>query len=140
MDIEKISHRGYKVSVVVAIVLSGLLVTFAALIGRGTLNLAGSLVLPEATPLTVIALMQEKLKSGVTIDNVELLRIEKEESETGKPDSTYLVKTSDDAQYFIRISWEEGKWSLRNYEPLHGNSVTGDADTVGEGMEKQEQQ
>ncbi len=122
MDIERLSRRHYKTSIVVAIVLSGLFVTFAALIGRGSLNLKGSLILEKPNDITAIALAEERVAKGVSITHVEFLRTETVPvTISAKPYYTYLVRSSDSVQYLERFGWDDEKkqWSLMTFEKLH---------------------
>lgn len=121
MDIEKLTHTGYRTSVIVAVILSCMLVTFVALLGRGTLNLKGALVVDEPTPVTVIATVEGLLDKGVTIRNIIFLR--KEESNSTKPYYDYQVSTSDKKQYLARMSFDDDAhiWTVLHFESLHGN-------------------
>jgi hypothetical protein len=121
MDLERLTHhQNYHTTVMVALVLSGLAVTFAALVGRGTLNLKGALLLDEPTDITVIALMEPKLSTDEKISKITFLR--KEAPINGKATYSYLVKTTPDQQYFLRVYFEKdtGKWATTGLETLHG--------------------
>ncbi len=123
MDLERITHSGYRQSVVIAVILSGLVVTIAAILGRGALNLRGALVLDEPTDVTVIALVGPKLAKEVVITEINFLR--KEEAKVSEPRMySYHVKTSDNANYLVRISFSEEskKWVLIKYESLRASS------------------
>lgn len=121
MDIEKLTHTGYRTSVIVAVILSCMIVTFAALLGRGTLNLKGALLVDEPTPVTVIATVEGVLNEGITIRNIIFLR--KQDSTSTKPYYDYQVSTSDKKQYLARISFDDEAhiWTLLHFESLHGN-------------------
>jgi hypothetical protein len=122
MDVERITHMSYKKSMWVALVLSGLAVTLAALLGRGALNLRGALVLPEPDEVTVIAALYEaeKLEENgpIVIDRIEFLR-EEEDDQSDRPTYAYLVSLSNDENYLTKISWRLDQWSLTTYERLH---------------------
>jgi hypothetical protein len=122
MDIERLTHMGYKKSMWVALVLSGLAVVLAALLGRGTLNLQASLVLPEPDEVTVIAALYEAeqlIENGpVVINEIEFLR-EEEDDQSDRPTYAYLVSLSSEENYLTKISWRLGEWSLTTYERLH---------------------
>lgn len=121
MDIERISHQSYRVSVLIALVLSGIFVALAGLIGRGTVNLQGALLLPEPTDVTVIASLEGKLPKGAKITSISLLR--KEERAPGeKPVFSYLVGTSDGSKHMIQIGWSAltNQWGTLTLERLHG--------------------
>lgn len=122
MDIEHWSHKGHTVSVIIAVVLSGLLVTVAALVGRGAINIKGALLEADPTDVTVIAAVEPKLDSGVTIQGIEFLRKEDVSAVIStKPYYAYLVKTSDNVQHLVRLAWdtETKAWTLLTYEKLH---------------------
>ncbi len=122
MDIEKLSHTNYRMSVIIAIVLSCMVVTLAATLGRGTLNLKGALLLDEPTDVTVIAAVEPTLEEGVKISSILFLRTQKTEQE--KPYYDYQVGTSDNMQYLVRLSFdtEAGRWSVLHLEKLHGGA------------------
>lgn len=122
MDIEKLSHTGYRTSIIIAIVLSCMVVTLTALLGRGTLNLNGALLLDEPTDVTVIAAVEPTLESGVAISGIEFLRTQKNEQE--KPYYDYQVATSDGMHYLVRLSFdaEKRQWELLHLEKLHGGA------------------
>lgn len=123
MDIEKFTHQGYKVSIVVAVVLSAIVVTLTALIGRGTLNLRGALVVVDPTEVTVIAAVEKEklLEEGVVISGITLLRKKDSQVPGEKASYSYLVNTSDGAKYFAQLKWNgtEKQWSI-TFENLHG--------------------
>lgn len=127
MDIEKISHAGYRMSVVIAIVLSCMVVTLAALLGRGTLNLKGALLVDQPTDVTVIALVEPRLDEGVTIRGIDFLRKEKRDVDSHES-YAYHVSTSDGGDYLVRLGHDISKnqWTLTQFEYLHG--ATADAE------------
>jgi hypothetical protein len=122
MDMERLTHRGYRTSLMVALVLSGLVVTLVAVIGRGTLNLSGALLLAKPRDTTVIALVEPKLQEGVHISDIKFLRKEDAMDEE-KPTYTYHVRTSDDSDYFTRLRFDTAlsQWTLERFERLHGS-------------------
>jgi hypothetical protein len=132
MDIEKLTHSGYKVSVLTAVVLSALVVTLAALLGRGALNLKGALILDEPTDVTVIATVEPKLDKEIGIRGIDFLRKE-QRGENEKPYYAYQVKTSDEEYHLVKIGYdsEEKKWVLVTFESLHADPVM-PTETVGE--------
>jgi len=119
MDLEKITHSGYRISVVTAIVLSCMVVTLASLLGRSALNLRGSLVLDEPTDVTVIALVEPQLDEDTSITSINFLRKE-DVTASEKPFYAYHVLLSDGENYLVRIGFdaEEERWVLMNYEHL----------------------
>lgn len=123
MDIERLTHRGYRMSVIVAVVLSAMVVTFAALLGRGTLNLKGALALDEPTDVTVIALVEPKLMENVKISEINFLRKEKRDGDD-RPSYAYQVQTSDSNNYLVRIGFDitSATWTLTQFEYLHGSA------------------
>lgn len=125
MDIESLTHTGYKNSVVIAVALSAIVVTLAALLGRGALNLKSALVLEEPSDVTVIALVEPKLAEDVSIQGIDFLRKEKH-AESEKPYYAYQVKTSDDQYAFVKIRFDAKtqQWTLLTYESLHGDPLT----------------
>ncbi len=122
MDLEYLTHRSQRLSLVIALVLSAMIVTLASLIGRGTLNLRGSLFLDVPTPVTVIALTEPKLEKGIHITDVRFLREEKTSVDHTKSNYTYHVQTSDQSDYFARLVFDapSAKWTLERFEKLHG--------------------
>lgn len=120
MDLEKISHQNYRISVWVAIVLSGIVVTLAAFLGRGALNLKAALVLEEPTDVTVIALMEPKLPADAKIVAIDFLRKEPDPN-SEKPTYAYHIETSDRNNYFLRLYFnrEIGQWEVTRLETLH---------------------
>lgn len=124
MDIEKMTHSGYKLSVVVALVLSSMIVTLTAFLGRGALNLKGSVLLEEPTDVTVIATVEPRLPENVGIRDIDFLRKEKR-GETEKPYYAYQVKTSDNEYHLVKIGYDESmkQWVLMNYETLHSDPI-----------------
>ncbi len=126
------THSGYKLSVVIAIVLSLMVVTLAAVLGRGALNLKGSLLLDEPTDVTVIAAMAPKLEEqNIGIRGIDFLRREKR-GENEKPYFAYQVKTSDDAYHLVKLGFdeEERKWVIVTYESLRADPITTDETIV----------
>ena len=122
MDIEHLMHRSHRLSLVIALVLSAMIVTLASLIGRGTLNLRGSLFLDVPTPVTVIALTEPKLEESIHITNIQFLREEQATVNGEKSNYTYHVRTSDQSDYFARLVFDtpSAKWTLERFEKLHG--------------------
>lgn len=122
MDIEHALHGNHKLALVVALVLSAMVVTVASLIGRGTLNLKGSLFLDIPTPVTVIALTEPRLAEGIHISNVKQLREEPPQEKGQKPQYTYHVQTTDKSDYFARLKFDtdSSRWTLERFEKLHG--------------------
>lgn len=125
MDIERLTHSGYKLSVFIAVVLSAMVVTLTALLGRGALNLKGALLLDEPSDVTVIAAVEPKLTEDISIRDIDFLRKEKR-GENEKPFYSYQVKTSDEKYHLVKLGYdeEEKKWSLVTYESLHADPVT----------------
>ncbi len=124
MDIERISRQSYRLSVLVAIVLSAIVVTFAAVVGRGTLNLKGALILDEPTDVTVIALMEPQMATGAKITGITFLR--KESEVNGKPTYAYHVADSNQDNFFVRIYFDTlvNQWRISHFENLHGEPST----------------
>jgi hypothetical protein len=127
MDIEKLTHSGYKVSVVTAVVLSTMVVVLTAFLGRGALNLKASLVLEEPSDVTVIAVVEPKLESDVSISNIDFLRKEKA-IEGKKPLYAYQVRTSNNEYHLVKLGYDEERqqWALMNYELLHADPRAAD--------------
>lgn len=124
MDMERLTHSGYKLSVVIAVVLSAMVVTLTALLGRGALNLKGALLLDEPSDVTVIATVEPKLSEDVGIRNIDFLRKENR-GEDEKPFYAYQVKTSDEKYYLVKIGFDdtEKKWALVTFESLHADPI-----------------
>jgi hypothetical protein len=121
MDLERMTHTGYKLSVMIAVVLSAMVVTLTAMLGRGALNLKGSLLLDEPTDVTVIAAVEPRLEEDTSISDIDFLRKETR-GENEKPFYAYQVKTSDEEYHLVKIGYDEElkKWTLIVYESLHG--------------------
>ncbi len=125
MDIERLTHSGYKLSVVISIVLSALVVTIVAFLGRGTLNLKGELLgenTGRPTDATVIVLIFPKLSKNIAVIDIDFLR-EGKRSEEEASYFAYRIKTSDGSYFLakVRFSDERKKWELTEYELLHGS-------------------
>ena len=133
MDIEHMTHRGYKLSLIIAIVLSAMVVTLASLVGRGTLNLSGALVLNEPHDTTVIALIEPKLATNEKISEIDFLRKEPVKGQSDASGSvidpksmqySYTVRTSDGSDYLIQLIFDTDtrQWITRTFERLHGGN------------------
>ena len=121
MGIEHIKHRlNYRLSVTVGMVLSAMVVTLSALLGRGAINLKSSLLEDEPTDVTVIATVEPRLEENVTISAINFLRKEPQ-SEDEKPLYDYYVETSTGRPYFVRLRFDTslGEWTLLTFETLH---------------------
>jgi hypothetical protein len=124
MDLERIMHVKYRTSIVVATVLSVMVVIAVALLGRGTLNLRGALVLDEPTDVTVIAAVEPKLQDA-TIAGIQFLRKEPATNpESPKPAYAYLVGLSTGESYLTRVEWDldQDAWVLITFEKLHAEA------------------
>lgn len=106
----------------VALVLSGLAVVLAALLGRGTLNLKASLTIEEPDEVTVIAVLYDagKLQENgpIVIESIQFLR-EEEDDQSERSTYAYLVGLSSKENYLTKLSWRNERWSLTTYERLH---------------------
>lgn len=122
MDLERITHTGYRLSVVIALILSGIVVTVAAVLGRGALNLRGALLLEEPSDVTVIALVEPKLAEDIAISDINFLRKEDTEG-SERSQYSYHMRTSDGENYLVRIGFDEeqNQWALMKYEHLHAS-------------------
>lgn len=121
MGIEHIKHRmSYRLSVIIGLVLSGMVVTLASLIGRGSINLKSALIKDEPTDVTVIAIVEPKLTDGTKITGINFLRKESQ-GENAKPLYDYYVTTSEDTPYFVRLRFDasSNQWQLLTFETLH---------------------
>jgi hypothetical protein len=103
MDIQKLTHKNYRLTVCIAIVLSGMVVTLASLLGRGALQIHGALAVEKPTELTV-AILIEKYKL-YPLDVTELPKRDNLEHR-------YVVKTTDDETYMVRIAPDGPPWHL----------------------------
>ncbi|MEQ1849251.1 MAG: hypothetical protein ABL890_01535 [Candidatus Peribacteraceae bacterium] len=127
MDIEQLTHLNYRKSMWVSVVLSGLAVCIAAILGRGAINLRGALLRDVPSPATVIAALYDDAiltkKSDIMVQNVNELR--KEDSvESEKPIYSFLVELSNGDQYLVKLGWVDGEWTVIESETdrLHGES------------------
>lgn len=117
MDLERLTHRGYKTSVIVATVLSAMAVTFAALLGRSVLNVRGALVDAQKPENDVAAIYWAEQK-GEIVQSVKHLR---------KSENTDAFQvTTDTGEYFELLSFdkEKGMWELATFERLHATPST----------------
>ncbi len=127
MDIERLTHSGYKRSVAIAIVLSAMVVTFAAVLGRGAINLRGALIdVSDGKPsdIAVILVVEEKLHDGIVVSQVHFLREEKR-GEDESPYYAYQVQTSDGEYLLVKLGFnlDEKKWQLVTFESLRADPV-----------------
>lgn len=131
MDIEQLTHLSYKKSLVIALVLSGLAVAIAAILGRGTLNLRASLTLEEPSDVTLIAALYEanelEENGAVTIKNIQSLRKEKS-IENDRPVYSYMVSLSSGENYLAKLAWDGARWQLTTMEKLHGEATPTDTE------------
>ena len=113
-------------SVIIAVVLSCMVVTLAALLGRGTLNLNGAVLLDKPTDVTVIALMEPKLNQNEKISEIDFLREEKRDADTHES-YAYHVHTSDASDYLVRLGFDVSTngWSITQFERLHAETANG---------------
>jgi hypothetical protein len=121
MSIDHIKHRwNYRMSVTVGMVLSGMVVTLSALLGRGAINLKSSLLGDEPTDVTVIATVEPRLEEDVTITDINFLRKEPQDGDA-KPLYNYYIETSAGLPYFVRLRFDAtiGEWTLLTFETLH---------------------
>lgn len=124
------THTGYKHSVAIALVLSAMVVTLTALLGRGALNLKGALLEDndgKPSDVAVIVLLEQTLADGVVISEIIPLREEKR-GKNERPYYAYQVKTSDEEYRLVKLGFnsEEKKWTLVTNESLHVDPVTPD--------------
>lgn len=103
MDIEKLTKKSFQMNVIVAIVFSGMIVTLASLIGRGTLNLHGSLTLEEPTDVTVIRLIEP-----YELIAKEIYQLPKREDGEWR----YSIESTNGDVYFVRIDKKGPPWHL----------------------------
>ena len=125
MGIEHIKHRwNYNMSVRIGLIMSAMIVTLAALIGRGALNLKSALLADEPTDVTVIVTVEPKLAEKVTITAINFLRKEPQEG-NAKPLYDYYVDTSSGQPYFVRLRFDTvtNQWALLTFETLHPDSA-----------------
>ena len=125
MDSEYFANRGYRLSLVLAIALSLMVVILASLLARGRLNVRGALLLEEPREITVIALLEPKLTDGTTIDFVDFLRKESPVTSEEKAVYSYHVKTSDESDYLLQLRYDSEKkqWGIHHIERLHASAA-----------------
>ncbi len=113
MDIEKLTHRNYRMNVLVAVILSGVVVTAASLLGRGVLQIKGALLTDKPTDLTVAILLEPY--DLVPRDVYELPKREDKNFH-------YSVETQSGAIYFLTIDKNGPPWKLKSKpEKLHAS-------------------
>ncbi len=116
MDLEKLTHhKNYGVTVAVAVGLSMAAVVVAAVAGRSTLNLKGSLVSEYVTVPVVIQLVSEA-HPDETVGNVEELPVRPE-----IVGSSFVV-TTDAAAYLIRVS-NTKPWEIIEEKTMHADAL-----------------
>lgn len=123
MDIEQLTHLSYKKSLWVSIVLSGLAVGVAAILGRGAINIRGALIKEVPTDATVVAAIYDDQvlnpDSKIFIEKIQELREEKG-MEGEKSVYSYLVDFSNDEQYMMKLAWYNNEWTIIEADRLHG--------------------
>ncbi len=108
-------HKNYGLTVMVAMVLSGMVVTFAAVIGRGALNLKGEIVADRVTIPVVMRLFAE-VHPGEMIENVNELppRLE-------IVGSSFVV-TTEIKSYLMRVGPTQ-PWKMLELKTMHGDTL-----------------
>lgn len=123
MDIEYLQHHKRRAIMLASVFISALIVVIAASVGRGPVNLQGSLVLSEPNDVTVIAVVEPSLQqdSNATISSITRLR-SVDDANGKRPSYDYMVETSDERSILVRLAWDEGEqhWILLTQEDLHG--------------------
>ncbi|MSR67262.1 hypothetical protein EXS65_00320 [Candidatus Peribacteria bacterium] len=128
MDIEHFKHRHFKPSLIVSVILSILVVILASALGRSTLNLKGAVSLNEPKEITVIALVELKLKEDVHISDIRFLR--KEDAPDGqKAVYAYHVQTNDENDYLVKLKFDPSPrtWTLSEFVKLYGSDTPSSA-------------
>lgn len=103
MNIEKLTHRNYRLTVCIAIVLSGMVVTLASLLGRGAIQIKGALTVEEPTPLTVAVLVEK-----FNVYPSDIIELPKRSDKEHR----YSVKATTGEMYFVRIAPDGPPWHL----------------------------
>lgn len=106
MDTKRIIRDKHNASLAVALVLSAIVVTISALLGRGMLNIKSALTADVPTPNTVISLVQRRSPQA-KVSNVLQLRHD-------AIDDTYdFMYEADDTPYWTKLSMQEdGTWGF----------------------------
>jgi|GEM_PF-1330638 len=125
MDIEQITHLSYKKSLWVAIVLSGLAVAVAALLGRSTLNMNASVGFDYFSDATAIAVLykEQKLEDGEPPFIVSLNHLRSTDVEgSNYQKHAYLVLLSNGEKYMAEYVRDEEahQWVTSIYDLMHG--------------------
>ena len=119
MDIQKITHKTYRMSVFITLVLSGLIVAFAALVGRGIVNLRGSLVADDLRPIGVImAVEKTDAAKDKTVDEVRLLPRRPDELTNERRAYVWL---SNGNWYAVKLLQKNNHWTVDGMDRLHGD-------------------
>ncbi len=103
MDMEKLTHRSFRTNVLVALVLSGVIVTCAALLGRGLSRIQGALVTETPTELTVARLLEP-----YELFPMEIYELPKRSDNEYR----YSITMKGGDVYFVRVSPEGPPWTL----------------------------
>ncbi len=104
MDIQLLSNGRYSKTITLAVILSGLVVAAAALLGRATLNMNAALI--DKPDLAIYLLLPEE-----GIGKTTLLR----STETTRD---YLAETKE-GDKLVQLSNGENGWYVENMEMLH---------------------
>jgi hypothetical protein len=111
MDIQKITHKNFRSTVLIAIVLSGMVVTIASFLGRGAMAISGALLTEKPTELTVTMLLEP-----LHITPEEIYELPERNDKTHR----YSVLATDHETYFMSIAPDRPPWKLaRKPQPLH---------------------
>lgn len=97
--------HSFRMTVVIAVVLSTMLVTFTSLIGREAINLKGAIMEPEFKELTVVALLEPYVKEGV-LPPIKAVNILPFRGNKNHPSHVaFYVTTEDGESYFVEAAW-----------------------------------
>ncbi len=117
MDSHKVTKRSFRMTVLIAVILSALLVAFVSILGRSAVQLQGALVADAPDELTVAVLSYEATPS-VDLDRTTIVLLPKR----GEEYDAYGQDKSG-RYYFIRIreinANSQRRWQLAGIEPLH---------------------
>lgn len=120
MHFQKITHKSYRFTVVIAVVLCAMIITIVSILGRGAMQLQGALVANKPVALTFAVLAYEK---GVDLDQHTIAILPQR---YGVEYAAYGKTKTEDTWYLVTVIPENNDrhWILKNDpEKLHEGFV-----------------
>ena len=124
MDIEHINHGKAKMTMLIAVVLSAMVVTIAAFLGRGVLHIKSALTLEREPDEVTVVVLERQRDPEATVTNVE--PIPHREGD----DSYGFLYEKNSEEYLVRVVKKNQVWAFQGEpEPLHAAEPSDDATT-----------